>query len=384
MSVPNKPVKKTTKKAAVKNNAGRKSSTTSTKISAKTSKKKPVGKRKEAKLKVVAVTGANGFLGTHLIEQLRHKHAGTSFLLRALVRRPSLRLKEAGVELVVGDVCEPGACSELLQGASEVYHLAGRVSRDSKDSSDLYRVHVDGTRNVLHAAHENGPMRILVSSSSGTVGVSREPDEVSDESSPYRRATVARWPYYLSKIYQEALSLDLAKRLNLDLVVVNPSLMLGPGDYRGSSTGDIDKVIRGHVPFIPRGGGIAFVDVRDAASGCILAMERGVSGECYLLSASNMTLDAYLGKVARLAGRSGPRSLAAPRTMKWLSQVTQGVCEGLNIDPVLDKASVEMAQYTWYVSADKAKRMLGWEHRDPAETLAETVRDLKSRRALSS
>ncbi|MED5464292.1 MAG: NAD-dependent epimerase/dehydratase family protein [Myxococcota bacterium] len=329
------------------------------------------------KQRTILITGASGFLGRHLIEELRGQEGVT---LRALVRSPALYLEERGVEVVLGDVCNPEVCARAVEGAQQIYHVAGMVSRDAAHSASMYRLHVDGTRELLRAAAAVGSVeRIVVVSTSGTVAVSPLRDEISDEESPYRIETVARWPYYLSKIYQERTAFQLARELGLNVVVVNPSLLLGPGDERGSSTGDVEKVVRGRLPVYPKGGGVAFVDARDAAAGCVLAMERGRSGERYLLSAANMTLAVFLGRVARLAEVPAPRELGGAAVLKVTTRLVESCCGKLDFEPPVDIHSVAMAEPTRYVDSSKAEEKLGWQCRDPQETLAETVGDVQRR-----
>ncbi len=337
--------------------------------------------KKKAEGGVALVTGATGFLGKHLIEALRQDEPNRA--IRALVRQPTLHLSKHDVDVVQGDVCNADDCKKAMDGVTEVYHLAGQVSRDPDQSGQLFRLHVEGTRNVLNAAASAKARRAVVVSTSGTIAVSKDEDEVSNESSPYRTDVVMRWPYYLSKIYQEQTALQLAKELGLDVVVVNPSLLLGPGDERGSSTGDIEKVVRGKLPFIPRGGGVAFVDARDAAAGCLLAMKKGKSGERYLLSAANMTLSTFLGRAARIAGHAAPRAIVSPKTMRFGAGLVEAICRKLDVEPLLDAQSIEMAEHTWYCDSEKATSELGWSFRDPQDTLLDTVRDVQRRHNLA-
>ena len=204
-------------------------------------KKRPAAKPKSSAGGRVLITGASGFLGRHVVSQLIEAAGAAaqgSSQIRALVRRPSLFLERQGVDMVMGDICDPEIATRAMEGVTAVYHLAGFVSRDPADGPRLYQVHVDGTRTVLRAAAAAGVKRVVVASTSGTVAVSRDADAISNESAPYRHAIVSRWPYYLSKIYQEQTSFELGRELGLEVVVVNPSLLLGPDDERGSSTLD--------------------------------------------------------------------------------------------------------------------------------------------------
>ena len=332
-----------------------------------------------AQPRVVLVTGASGFLGKHLVKQLVQEGRR----VRALCRTSTLHLEKLGVEVVCGDVCAPESCHQALDGVSEVFHLAGRVSPKVEDGPDMYRLHVEGTRTLLSVASQmNDAPRFVVVSTSGTIAVSRREDEISNEDCAYRTDTVSKWPYYLSKIYQEQTAFQLAEELGLEVIVVNPSLLLGPGDDRGSSTGIVEKIVRGRMPFIPKGGGVAFVDARDAADGTILAMKHGKSGKRYLLSASNMTLEAFMGRLARLAEVPSPRTIAGQAAFKRTTKVLDGVFRRFELEPPIDYQSVEMAEHTWYVDASLAASQLGWKARAAQETLADTVRDMQRRHGL--
>src|SRR5262245_19662861 len=240
-------------------------------------------------MKPILVTGATGFLGQHLVERLRQADPGVH--LRLLCRGPSPWPPDPRLEIVPGDITSSEDVLRAMTGVRQVYHLAGRVSRDPREKR-LYRVHVDGTRNICEAARRHQPEKIVVVSSSGTVAVSREP-VVHDEESGYKNDIVAEWPYYLSKIFAEKLAFSYARQYELPIVVVNPSLLLGPGDERGSSTGDVQLFLEGQILSIPAGG-LNFVDARDAALGLMAAMRAGKPGERYLLGGTNWTFRAMI------------------------------------------------------------------------------------------
>lgn len=334
----------------------------------------------------VLVTGASGFLGKHLTAALCAEDAGAPASagagIRAVVRHPSLQLDRLGVQTLLGDVGQATVCARAVEGVETIYHLAGMVSRRDDDSGEMYRIHVDGTRTLLHAAAAAGVRRVVILSTSGTLAVSHDPEEVGTEDNPPRREIVARWPYYLSKIFQEETALEISHATGLDIVVLNPSLLLGPGDERASSTGDVEKVVRGRLPIIPRGGGVSFVDVRDVAQACIAAMQRGRTRERYLLGAANMSLESFLGRVARLAGRPAPRPWASTESLLRLGKLLDGVGSLWGASSALDRQSLEMAQCGWYVDSSKATRELGFSPRDPQATLYDTVRDIEQRHNL--
>src|SRR5207244_2368795 len=160
------------------------------------------------------VTGATGFLGSTLVPML--VEAGHEVRILA---RSATALKN--VEVVRGDVRDAGSVTRALRDREGLYHLAGLVSRDPADARKMYELHVDGTRNLLTAAEKAGVKRIVLASSSGTIGVSQT-RRVATEDDDYPIETVGRWPYYLSKIYEEKIAVEQARR-GLPGVILNPS-----------------------------------------------------------------------------------------------------------------------------------------------------------------
>jgi dihydroflavonol-4-reductase len=219
-------------------------------------------------MKSILVTGATGFLGKHLLEQLRLAAPGSRLRilcrgaslgpgppqqLPALGKDPSTDAQDAlssfeghkgsadagsQLEVVRGDVTTRDDLMRAAEGVTEIYHLAGVVSRDPKKKWLMYQTHVEGTRNVCEAASKHGVRKVVHVSSSGTIAVSKGPT-VHDENSGYKHEIVGAWPYYLSKIFAEKLAFSYWAQYQLPIVVVNPSLLLGPGDDRHSSTHDV-------------------------------------------------------------------------------------------------------------------------------------------------
>ncbi len=165
---------------------------------------------------------------------------------------------------------------------------------------------------MLASCKQSGVKRVVVASSSGTIAISEDPDHISTESDETPIGIIARFPYYRRKLFAERAALAMNEPGSFEVICVNPSLLLGPGDERGSSTEDIRLFLEGRVPAVPPGGA-SFVDARDAAEGMILAMERGTPGERYLLTACNITLREFFGRVARIAGVRRPSSRCRAR-----------------------------------------------------------------------
>ncbi len=323
---------------------------------------------------IILVTGATGFLGKHLIRLLLE--SDPQVRIRAFSRSPFTDEGDGRVETFQGDITDAADTASAVKGVDEVYHLAGVVDRSPSDQWLAYRVHVDGTRNLCEAIRASGPRRCVVVSSSGTVAVSREP-VVHTEQSGYKQAVVHEWPYYLSKIYQEKQALWYCVNVNLPIVIVNPSLLLGSGDDRLSSTNDVRLFLKGQIKLVPSGG-LNLVDVRDAAAGLIGAMRRGVIGERYLLGGENLTFRQWIANTARLAEVTPPRfrlpefaarlGAAALRTLYPLA--------GTRFE--LSDATIRMSSLFWYCDSTKAHNDLGFVTRSADETLRDTINYLRS------
>ncbi|HEX8338839.1 MAG TPA: NAD-dependent epimerase/dehydratase family protein [Pyrinomonadaceae bacterium] len=315
------------------------------------------------------VTGGTGFLGAHLVRLLAGEGAGP---LRVLSTSAPAWLEELGVETVVGSITSPEDVRRAVEGVSEVYHLAGRVSREREDAHQMYELHVTGTRVLCEAAAAAGVKSIVMASTSGTVAVTDAGDVLPDEEWPTPLDIVSRWPYYASKVYQERVALESFAGAGRRLVIMNPSLLLGPGDDRLSSTKVVLDFLARKIPTVPKGG-LSFVDARDAAGAFRAAMEHGAHGGRYLLGSANWTFDKFFGRLERITKVPAP-FLSLP------SRLTLAGARGLSslyrhwkLAPPVEPAEIEMAGYFWYLDASKARDQLGFNPRDPQETLLDTV-----------
>jgi dihydroflavonol-4-reductase len=340
------------------------------------------------------VTGATGFLGAHLVTWLEaHGHDVVPFS------------RATG-----GDVLDVDALRAAAAGCDGAFHCAGRVSRNPDDAEALYRVHVEGTKNVLGACARAGVRRLVVASTSGTVAVSDSSQHLATEDDEAPLGIVSRWPYYRAKLFAERAALA-GSREGFAVMSVNPSLLLGPvkvgrphssparsagprevvrsrssatasrpGQGHASSTEDVRLFLERGIPAVPAGG-LSFVDVRDAAEAMGLAMERGRGGERYLVGACNLTVRDFFARLSRVSGVPAPwlrlpRSRAAAR---FGARMMERAAARIGVPAPVDAVSVEMAQCFWYLDPSKAERELGWTARDPGQTLHDTVEDLRAR-----
>jgi dihydroflavonol-4-reductase len=319
------------------------------------------------------VAGGTGFLGSHLVRLL----VAAGHQLVAVSRSGG---EVEGVRVHALDVLDENAVAESAQGCDAAFLVTGKVSRSRDAAGDLHRLHVLGTRAALAGLRRAGVRRVVVASTSGTIAVSRDSAAIADETAQAPLELVARWPYYRSKLYAEREALDANSPPEFEVVIVNPSLLLGPGDLRESSTGDVRLFLQKAVPAVPAGG-LAFVDVRDAALGLVLALERGKPGQRYLLNAKNLTIASFLSRLERISGVRAP-ILRMPRSRPLatgMSQLYAKAVRAIGGTPPIDEESAELSQYFWYCDASRAERELGFRARDPGETLRDTVHDLAAR-----
>jgi dihydroflavonol-4-reductase len=321
------------------------------------------------------VTGGTGFLGTHLVRRLAESAPLGS--LRVLVQNtpPAWLRTLPGIEILTGSVTSAADVARAVAGVERVYHLAGMVSHKPADAHRMYAVHVDGTRLVCEAAVRAGVKRIVMASTSGTVAVSRRADDIADEDTATPMDIIARWGYYASKLYQE----EAARRAcgdKVELVTLNPSLLLGPGDDRLSSTRPILQFLAREITLMPAGG-LNVVDARDVAALMPVAMERGTPGARYLVGAVNWTFAEFFGRLERLTKVAAPKVKISGDFPFLAARAQAALYRGLGRKVAVDPESVEMAQCFWYLDAGKAARELGFDPRDPADTLRETVKYIR-------
>lgn len=316
----------------------------------------------------VLLTGATGFLGTHLLKAL----VSDGHEVIAVSRKA----RDLGVETRQADVTDPKSLAGLAKGCEVVVHAAGHVSHLPEAAHDMWRVHVKGTENTLAEAVSSGCRRFVSIGTSGTVAVSRDPDHVADELSPTPLGIIQAWPYYRSKLWAEQAVLA-AK--GIEAVSLNPSLLLGPGDLEGQTTRSVRYFLEDRMPGVPPGG-LSFVDVRDVADAVALALVRGRGGKRYLLGGANMTFGAFYERLSRITGLPVPPVKLPKATGRFLRFVPDwGRENGFGFFRKVERIDLEYGCYHWYLDNRRALTELQWRPRDPGETLRDTVADLLAR-----
>jgi len=322
--------------------------------------------------KKILITGGTGFLGVHLVRQMLD--AGEKNL-RVMASSVPEWMTDAGVEPIEGSVINAEDVAGAVKGVSAIFHLAGKVSRDNADAVEMNRIHVQGTRLLCEGAKEAGAKTMVLASSSGTIAVS-EDDQVRDETFPAPVEIISRWAYYASKYYQERTAIENFDGDGRRLVIMNPTLLLGPDDDRLSSTKPVLDFLGRKIPYTPSGG-LSFVDARDAAAAFITALEKGRHQEKYLLGAANMTFAEFFARLERLSGVSAPM-LKVPKKLAMAgSSFIDSVFKNWGKASPIEPKEVEQAEYFWYLDSTKAEEELGFAPRDPQETLSATIKYLR-------
>lgn len=322
--------------------------------------------------KKILITGGTGFLGSHIVR--RFLVAGEKNL-RVMASSVPEWMTDEGVEPAVGSVTNPETVEAAVKDVTAIYHLAGKVSRDNADAAVMNAVHVQGTRILCEAATKAKVKTMVLASSSGTIAIS-EKDEVLDETFPPPMDLISRFAYYASKFYQEKTALENFKGKGRKLVILNPSLLLGPGDERLSSTKPVLDFLARKIPFTPSGG-LNFVDVRDTADAFVNALEKGEDREKYLIGAANMTFEEFFGRLERLSGVSAPM-LRIPKSISVpAANFVDSFFRSRKKASPIEAKEVEQAELFWYFDSSKAEEELGFAPRDPQQTLNDTIKYLR-------
>ncbi len=314
----------------------------------------------------ILVTGGTGFLGCHLVPKL----VTLGHQVRVIGRTPPPPDWKQ-VEFVKGDLKDRDAVRRALAGVEAVYHLAGFVSFKPEDGRAMYALHVDCTRELLRDVRELGTKpRVVLASTSGAIAVFKE-EKVGTESCDYPIEVVGRWPYYMSKIFEERLALEFCQQHEIPLVVLNPSLLMGPGDDRLSSTWTVVKFLQRDIPAMP-GGGISIADVRDVAQAAVNALSQGELYGRHLMGV-NLSMREFFTRLERLTGVPAPR-LTLPKEVNVLgAHVLKRWADWRKAKPTLDPQEVEVGEHWFWLDPSKAERQLGFKARDVYETLFDTV-----------
>jgi dihydroflavonol-4-reductase len=302
------------------------------------------------------VTGATGFLGSHVARVLADQGAD----LRLLVR-PSSNLKNLEglkAETATGDLRDADSLEKAMSGCDTVFHVAADYRLWVRDPNEMYRSNVAGTRALLEAAQKNGVGRVVYTSSVATVGFTSD-GRPADEDSPVSLADMIGH-YKRSKFMAEQVALE-AGRGGMHVVTVNPTTPIGEQDVKPTPTGRIvvDFLKRKFPAYVETG--LNLVDVRECAQGHVAALEKGRTGERYILGGEDLTLKQILDKLGQITGLPSPK-IKLPYIFAFAAGIVDEAVTGLLLrrEPRATVDTVRMGKKKMFASSAKAERELGW------------------------
>jgi len=305
---------------------------------------------------IALVTGANGFVGCHVVRALAAR--GTH--VRALVRPSADRRALDGLdcELVLGDLRDREAVERAVRGCSEVYHVAADYRLWVMDEAPMYASNVEGTRNVISAAYAARVRRIVHTSTVGALGIGA--DGLGREDTPVTLEAMVG-PYKRSKFLAEQEAVKAAKA-GIPVVIVNPSTPIGPHDYKPTPTGRIivDFLNRRMPAYVDTG--LNLVAVEDCARGHLLAADNGRIGEKYILGGENLTLKDMLLRLSQLSGLAAPRVRLPFAVALGFAFGAEAVARTITRRPPrASLTEVRMARKKMFFDSGKARTELGYE-----------------------
>ncbi|HZR65861.1 MAG TPA: hopanoid-associated sugar epimerase [Terriglobales bacterium] len=308
------------------------------------------------------LTGATGFLGSHVARALAEQGADLRLLVRANSNTKNIDGLKA--DRLIGDLRDPASLEKGIAGCDVIFHVAADYRLWVRDPEEMYRANVEGTRAVLEAARKNKVRRVVYTSSVATMGFNSN-GQPADENSPVSLDNMIG-PYKRSKFMAEQVAIEAA-RAGQDVVIVNPTTPIGEHDIKPTPTGRIvvDFLTRKFPAYVDTG--LNLVDATVCAKGHIAALEKGRSGERYILGGENLTLKQILDKLAAITGLPSP-SLRVPYVLALATGVVDEIVNGRirGKEPRATIDAVRMGRKKMFVSSSKAEREIGWK-RTPVE-----------------
>jgi dihydroflavonol-4-reductase len=305
------------------------------------------------------VTGATGFVGSHVARELAA--AGAKLRLLARATSSTKNLEGLNAEIVTGDLRDFSSYARAVRGCDVVFHVAADYrlwTRDAADRMDMYRCNVEGTRALIDVARQADVIRIVYCSSVATMGFLGD-GRLADEQSPVELEQMIG-DYKRSKFLAEQAALEAGRRGG-DVVVVNPTTPIGEQDVKPTPTGRIvlDFLRRKFPAYVDTG--LNLVDVREVARGHFLALEKGIPGERYILGGENLTLKQILDKLAAITGLPAP-SVRLPYAFALAAGVGDTFVTGKlrHREPRVTLDAVRMGRKKMWVSSEKAVHQLGF------------------------
>jgi dihydroflavonol-4-reductase len=301
------------------------------------------------------VTGAAGFLGSHVARQLVARGDEVRVLLRA--SSTNRAIADLSLEYVTGDLRDPASLDRAMKGVKRVFHVAADYRLWAKRKQDIYDSNVGGTKNLLEAARHAGVEQLIYTSTVATIAVDRPqlPNELTDA-----KLQEMVGHYKRSKWMAEKEVLNAAKS-GLPVIVAMPTTPVGPWDWKPTPTGKIIlDFLNGKMPGYVETG-LNFVGVEECAAGHLLVAEKGRVGERYLLGGENLTLKAMLDKLAKITGLRAPMLKIPHGLALSVAYANTAFSRLLGREPGIPIEGVKIARHMMFVDCSRAKRELGFQ-----------------------
>jgi dihydroflavonol-4-reductase len=304
----------------------------------------------------VFLTGATGFVGGHVARAYAAEGAELRLLTRASSRLAGI--EGLAADVVVGDLRQPEGLRSALRGCDALVHVAADYRLWVRDPKEMYAANVDGTRELLRIAREEGVAKVVYTSSVATMGF-KDDGTIVDETTPVERADMIG-PYKRSKFMaeQEAIA---AARAGQQVTILNPTTPIGPGDAKPTPTGRIivDFLNKKFPAYVDTG--LNLVDVAEVARMHVVALERGTPGERYILGGENLTLKQILDRMSAITGLPSP-TMKVPHAVAMAFAYFDETITGklLGREPRATVEEVRMSRKHMFASSAKAERELGF------------------------
>jgi dihydroflavonol-4-reductase len=302
------------------------------------------------------ITGATGFVGSHVARALATQGADLRLLVRSTSRLDNIAHLRA--ETATGDLRDPESLKKAMAGCEFVFHVAADYRLWVRDPEQMYRSNVEGTRAIIRAAQESGVRRVIYTSSVATMGFTREGHIAGEDSPVSIREMVGH--YKRSKFMAEQIALEAGDK-GANVVVVNPTTPIGEYDIKPTPTGRIvvDFLNRKFPAYVDTG--LNLTDVKEVAHGHVLAMEKARPGQRYILGGENLTLKQILDKLSSMTGLPAP-TMKVPHAIAMgfavFDQIFTGTIRGKEPRATID--AVKMGRKKMFASSTKAERELGY------------------------
>jgi len=314
------------------------------------------------------VTGASGFLGSHVTRQLVARGENVRVLLRASSNNRAIA--DLPLEYVTGDLRDAASLGRALAGVTRVFHVAADYRLWAKRKQDIYDSNVGGTRNLLEAAKRADVSQFIYTSTVATIAVDRseQPSELTDA-----KLEEMVGHYKRSKWQAERLVLDSAKQ-GFPAIVAMPTTPVGPWDWKPTPTGKIIlDFLNGKMPGYVKTG-LNFVGVEECAAGHLLVSDKGKVGERYLLGAENLTLKEMLDTLAKITGLAAPKLKIPHGLALGVAYANTVFSRLLGREPGIPVEGVKIAQHMMFVDVKRAQKELGFKPGSVAAALERAVR----------